>query len=138
MKPSYPIHARGFSLMELLAVVAIIAILSAFAIPAYSNYLLRGKVKSAGADLMALSAVVENQRQRTLNYPADAGVTQFSQWNPSSSAEEFSFGYEPQDGGYRLTAEWIKDGKLSGCELSLDQKGAKSATEACMVSSQWQ
>lgn len=124
--------------MELLAVVAIIGILSAFAIPAYNNYLLRGKVKSAGADLMALAAVVENQRQRTLNYPADAGVTQFSNWNPSSSQDEFEFDYTPESGGYVVSVAWTGDGKLSGCELTLDRQGEKSATDACMVSEQWQ
>ena len=124
--------------MELLAVVAIIGILSAFAIPAYNNYLLRGKVKSAGADLMALAAAVENQRQRTLNYPADAGVSQFSSWNPSSSQEEFEFDYAPESGGYVVSVAWMGDGKLSGCELTLDRRGEKSATDACMVNDQWQ
>jgi len=121
-----------------LAVVAIIGILSAFAIPAYNNYLLRGKVKTAGADLMALSAVVENQRQRTLNYPGDEGVAQFTNWSPSSSESEFTFSYEPAEGGYVVSAAWAKDGKLSGCELSMNQRGGKSASDTCMVSSEWQ
>lgn len=124
--------------MELLAVLAIIAILSAFAIPAYTNYLLRGKVKSAGADLMALASVVENQRQRTLNYPSDSGVGQFAQWNPSANPEEFSFDYQPEEGGYVVSATWLQDGKLSECELTLSRSGEKTASDSCLVSSQWQ
>ncbi len=38
---------RGFSLIELMVVIAIVAILSAVAVPAYKNYVLRTKVLNA-------------------------------------------------------------------------------------------
>ena len=39
-------HSQGFSLLELMVVVAIIAILSAIALPAYSEFTNRGHVKA--------------------------------------------------------------------------------------------
>ena len=71
-------RARGFTLLELMVVVAIIAILAAIALPAYSRYVLRSKIRLAQSDLLALSANVENFRQRTLSYPPSAEVARCS------------------------------------------------------------
>ena len=45
---------RGFSLLELMIVVAIIGILTAVAMPSYSRYVIRGKVAEAPTVLMDL------------------------------------------------------------------------------------
>jgi len=122
----------GFTLIELMIVVAVIAILAAIAYPSYANYVLRSKVRLAQGDLAALVANVENHRQRTLSYPSASGTAQFRGWAPGSEAGDFAFDYRPvSGGGFRVTATWQGGGRLSGCELVLRAGNLRESTPAC-------
>lgn len=122
---------QGFTLIELMIVVLVIAVLAAIAIPAYQNYMLRSKIRLAQSDLLALSATVENFRQRTLSYPTTQAQAMRG-WTPAASTDDFTFAYTTEDGGYELTAtagDTLK--KASGCELAVDQGNTRTTTEAC-------
>ncbi|MFC4728241.1 type IV pilin protein [Coralloluteibacterium thermophilus] len=117
--------SRGFTLVEVMVVVAIVAILAAIAVPAYGNYILRSKVRLAQSDLLAWSAVVENHRQRTLRFPADAAAARQG-FAPASDDGDFRFDYAPSE-GYTLTAAGA--GRLAGCTLRLTANGSRSAND---------
>ena len=53
-------YATGFTLIELMIVIAIIAILATIALPAYQDYVTRSRIAEAVAALAAKRASVES------------------------------------------------------------------------------
>ena len=73
----------GFTLIELMITVAIVAILTAIAYPSYRNYVLRGQVVSATNALSALSANMERYFQDNRQYTSiTAGTAPMSPCDP--------------------------------------------------------
>ena len=70
MKQTYRAQ-KGFTLIELMIVVAIIGILAAIAIPAYQNFTIRAQVSEALSLAQGARVAVAEFRQETGNFPAD-------------------------------------------------------------------
>lgn len=59
---------RGFTLIELMIVVTIIAILASIAIPSYNDYVLRSKLTEAHTELSTMRVKMEQYFQDTRDY----------------------------------------------------------------------
>ena len=62
---------KAFTLIELLIVVAIIAILAAIAVPNFREAQVRAKVSRAKSDMRSLVTAIEAYRVDTNHYPPD-------------------------------------------------------------------
>ncbi len=61
-------RARGFTLIELMVAVTVVSILTAIAVPAYNNYVLRGQLPNATNGLSAAAAQMEQFFQDYRSY----------------------------------------------------------------------
>jgi type IV pilus assembly protein PilE len=76
-----PSRNRGFSLIELMVVVAIAAILLSVAIPSYREYLRRGAIAEVTAELAGGRVVAEQyylDNRTYVNAPCPANTTRFT------------------------------------------------------------
>jgi type IV pilus assembly protein PilE len=109
-----PSGVKGFTLIELMIVVAVIGILAAIAYPSYQNYVLRAHRADAQAEMMALAQAMERCYTLKNTYtPQTACVSSL----PTSSRYVFAI---PADS---LTATTY--------EVRATAKGAQLADAAC-------
>ncbi|AYC31436.1 prepilin-type N-terminal cleavage/methylation domain-containing protein [Pseudomonas cavernae] len=133
-------HRHGFTLIELLIAIAIIGILAAIALPAYHGYIDKGRIKTAQADLVALSLNLENAYQRTLAYPAvtaadtAASKAAFAGWHPAET--RFVYSVTSVASGYSLTATG-SGGRLEGCKISLDNSNVRTISNCADHNGNW-
>lgn len=61
-------HNQGFTLIELMAAVLIMAILAVIAVPMYQHYVAQAYQSKVQAEMLMLAERLENYRSRQLNY----------------------------------------------------------------------
>ncbi len=132
-------RAGGFTLIELMIVVAIVAILAAIALPSYERYVKKSRARGASADLVALSLTLENRFQKSLTYPVytnqnPVGHADFSAWSPAQGSS-FTYAVTSTANTYTLTAT-ARDSRWT-CTLTLENTNARNAASSCPILGTW-
>ncbi|MYN18979.1 prepilin-type N-terminal cleavage/methylation domain-containing protein [Rugamonas sp. FT107W] len=112
---------QGFTLIEIMVSVAIVGILMAVAIPAYSDYVIRGRLSEAFTALGGAQPAAEQYWSNNRKYDGFDGTSAF----PAATAN-FRYTYTATASSYTLTATGI--GKMNGFVYTIDQNGTHATT----------
>jgi type IV pilus assembly protein PilE len=115
---------RGFTLIEVMIVVAIVGILAALALPSYSNYLRRGRISDAVSTLSNHRTAMEQFFQDNRTY--DNACNNGSIAATPTSSNYFDFTCTPAGAVYTLTA--TGKGSMLSFGYLVDQANARSTT----------
>ena len=113
---------RGFTLIEVLIVVVIIGILSAIAIPNYSEYVTRSRVPEATSGLVNLRVKMEQLFQDCRSYVASANCP----LPAVPAANNFGFAIVSTATTYTITATGA--GPMSGFSYDVNELNQRSST----------
>jgi len=120
---------RGFTLIELMVVVAIIAILSAIAVPLYGSYVMRGKIVDATSKLGDLRTQMEKyfMDNRTYVNGAICGVQPIITAYNLDPARDFNFSCPAVTATtYTLQADGIAARGMPNFRYQVNEQNQKS------------
>jgi type IV pilus assembly protein PilE len=111
---------KGFTLIEIITAIAIIAILASIAIPQYNDYTIRGKIAEATSALSDGRIKMEQFFQDNRTYaggPTPTATTYFTYTVSGTSAT-----------AYLITAQGV--GSMAAWTMTIDQNNVRSTTAA--------
>ena len=117
-------NCRGFTLIELMITVVIIAILAAVALPNYNNYVLRGKITEATAQLSTMRIKMEQFFQDNRTYAGACVGGTVAPLPSGENAKYFTYSCPAKDATtFLVQADGVAGAGMAGFTYTIDQNG---------------
>lgn len=128
---------RGFTLIELLVTIVIVSVLAAIALPAYNDYVIRGKIPEATSTLASKQVQLEQWFQDNHTYIGSDGAAGQPCFTDTTSSKNFTFSCSvaPTATAYTLQAAGV--GAMSGFTFTVDQNNTKTTAIVAPARSTW-
>lgn len=121
-------RSAGFTLIEVMITVAIIAILAAIALPSYSDYVIRGKIPEATTGLNAIRTRMEQGYQDNRQYSAAVCDQALASLNVAGANFVFACpAASLSTQAYLATATGA--GSMLGFQYTINESGARQTTK---------
>jgi type IV pilus assembly protein PilE len=116
---------RGFTLIEVMVALAVIAILSALALPAYRSYILRSKIP-AGLDALSAYQTRMEQRFQDVGYYGNLAASPTACALAGTSGSNFTVTCVLKNAaGTGYTATATGSGPVAGVVYTVDEQGVR-------------
>jgi len=116
-----PLTAGGFTLIEVMIVVVIIAILAAVAVPQYKDYVTRGRIPDATSALAAKAVRLEQYFQDNRTY---VGANDCN--SDATTSLYFTFSCQSGTSASAFVLQAVGQGSMAGFTFTVDQSGTKT------------
>ncbi|MDQ7989468.1 MAG: type IV pilin protein [Candidatus Dactylopiibacterium sp.] len=128
----FPATDSGFTLIELMIVVAIVAILASIAYPSYSQYIVRGRLTDGQKVLASYALAQEQYFQNNNRYSSAAGASGCGVSTSASAyaTSDFTLACTANsDTTYSATLTGNSGGKVAGYKYEIDDTGKRQTTQ---------
>ena len=129
----------GFTLIELMIVVAIIGIVSAIAYPSYQGYIEKGMRTDMMAEMQNIASTIESRKLAQGRYSNDLLTGLGGDYPANKALYEVTFSPNLLTSQWEISAKPKSGSRMVGDgTLTLNHQGLKCRDSTCGTGSEWQ